>query len=534
MDNNITLGTLFHYASQNGYVRDREDGSDTYIDFVNRTYTIEDAFNAIDIPLNKAVIQKNFPDAKPYDVLSIGSSERELTKRICQIINQAMTESLTKFNQNHAALLSSGKAAILIEKHDPSFDYETYELSKLTELKSYYRNRPVYSASIKDDELKIKAHNIVDVWWSWKNRRQYSSGIVMLPGRNMDDAYNLFKGFGIEPRQGDWELFKELMFNGLCSGNQEHYEYLLDWMAVGVQSPDVRYGVSLVLRGGKGIGKGQFAKYYGRLFGKHYVHLTQEKHLTGHFNAHMADKLLVFADELTWGGNKSAEGPLKALITEDAHIIERKGFDAYPVKNFIRLIVASNEDWAVPAGSGERRYFIPECSDELKENYDFFNCLEQQMLNGGLEAMMYELMQRDIKTNQRQAPRTTVLTEIAEKGFSSVEQWLKEMLMDEALFCPKKPNYGHCTPVSSTDSWVETADAELLHRCYETYCNEHDIKFKDPKDVFIKKLKKILKLNDPKRVTINSKRSYMYTFPKLAEARKAFCDYIKLDIDWDQ
>ena len=70
------------------------------------------------------------------------------------------------------------------------------------------------------------------------------------------------------------------------------------------------------LRGRQGTGKGIFCTQFGRLFGQHFVHVERSSHLTGHFNSHLKDKLIVYADEAFWAGDKKAEGVLKAMITE--------------------------------------------------------------------------------------------------------------------------------------------------------------------------------------------------------------------------
>ena len=57
-----------------------------------------------------------------------------------------------------------------------------------------------------------------------------------------------------------------------------------------------------------------------------------------------------------WTGNKSDAGILKALITEPTRFMEKKFADAIQVKNCTHLIFASNEIWAIPAESTDRRY----------------------------------------------------------------------------------------------------------------------------------------------------------------------------------
>ena len=114
-------------------------------------------------------------------------------------------------------------------------------------------------------------------------------------------------------------------------------------MADTVQNLKERLGVSLVLRSDEqGTGKGLFAKIFGHLLGKHYLHITNHRHLTGNFNAHLFDCILLFADEAFWAGDKSAEGTLKTLVTEEFRAVEIKNKDVFQARNFTRLLIASN------------------------------------------------------------------------------------------------------------------------------------------------------------------------------------------------
>jgi len=58
----------------------------------------------------------------------------------------------------------------------------------------------------------------------------------------------------------------------------------------------------------------------------------------------------------TGGGDVPNVGILKALITEETLAIEYKGKDVVHIKNHVRLLIATNRDWAVPAGLEERRF----------------------------------------------------------------------------------------------------------------------------------------------------------------------------------
>ena len=152
-------------------------------------------------------------------------------------------------------------------------------------------------------------------------------GIVFEPGGPLDvpdDMLNLWRGFGIEPKQGDWSLLRNHLLNVVCSGNATHFDYLIRWMAYAVQRPNEPIGVAVALRGAQGAGKGVVARTLGKIFGKHFAHIANGEQLTGRFNASLATSCLVFLDEALWAGDKKGEGVLKALITEPRLQLEAK------------------------------------------------------------------------------------------------------------------------------------------------------------------------------------------------------------------
>ncbi len=171
-------------------------------------------------------------------------------------------------------------------------------------------------------------------------------------------------------------------------------------------------GVALVLQGDKGSGKGTFVSIFGLLFGPHFIQLVQKNQLVGNFNAHMREAYLVFADEAFFAGDKQAEGALKAIITEPLLMLEQKGIDAVQIRNFINIIFATNNAWAVPASEDERRFVVMVLSNIKKQNHAYFKLIQKQMVeNGGLEAMLFDLLNFDLSSvNLRKIPKTKALT----------------------------------------------------------------------------------------------------------------------------
>src|SRR5262249_40602117 len=133
------------------------------------------------------------------------------------------------------------------------------------------------------------------------------------------------------------------------------------------------------------------------MFGQHGLHISAMKHLTGQFNAHLMDCVLLFADEAYWPGDKSAEGTLKMIITEEGLPIEKKGYDTITSDNMLHIIMAGNADWQVPASMDERRFAAFGVSEKHIGDRAYFDALFKQTFeNGGLEGMMFDLLERDL------------------------------------------------------------------------------------------------------------------------------------------
>jgi hypothetical protein len=253
--------------------------------------------------------------------------------------------------------------------------------------------------------------------------------LTFAPNRHVDGAYNLWRGFACEPVQGDCSLFFEHIHSNICSGNDEHFHYVLNWMALAVQRPDSPGEVAIVLRGDKGSGKGIVARNFGALFGSHFLQVSDGKHLVGNFNAHLRDTIVLFADEAFWAGDKKHESILKALVTEPTIIIEGKGVDAEVARNYTHIIMASNDDWVVPSSEHERRFFMLDVSSARMQDTEYFNKIEEQMASGGQAALLHHLMNRDLSSfDVRKAPQTRALREQTQLSQEPYEAVMLDML----------------------------------------------------------------------------------------------------------
>ena len=299
-------------------------------------------------------------------------------------------------------------------------------------------------------------------------------------------------------------------------------------MADAIQNPGRRPGVALVIRGKQGVGKGVFVNEFRRLFGPHGIQVTQSSHLVGNFNAHLRDKLLIFADEAFWAGDKRAEGHLKAMVTEENNIVEMKGVDARDAPNFARLIMASNNDWVVPASVDQRRFVVLEVGNARMQDSSYFKALRDQMEQGGRQALMQFLLDRDLsRVELRRIPRTDALAEQQLRSLDSVGQWLYAAL-DAGGF--EEQGAGG---VADFRPWPEFLQITEVHACYLFYCKRHSYSRPVPSSALGKRLNELLPCIEKRRIKIGKGRKNAYLFTPLDVARDEFVQVNRLtSIRW--
>lgn len=371
---------------------------------------------------------------------------------------------------------------------------------------------------IDDGERKPKP--LGESWLKSPARRQFSETIFDPDASPDPYVFNRYKPCAIEPVSGDWSLLAEHIEQNICAGNAEHHEYVLNWLARGAQEKGKRAEVALVLRGGPGVGKGVFVESYAKLFEPHFYHASSTGEIVGRFTEHLKDILLIFLDEAFYAGDKKHVGALKKMITEGTRAIEGKFKDPVIVTNRLKLILASNDAHVIPAQFFERRFMVLDVSPARQQDTEFFGALKKQLKNGGHEAFLHDLLERDIsKFNHRDCPRTDALAEQQAYSFSEVESYWFEILEDGVFPHSGAPIKGQ----KPRDEWG-LIPKKILHDDFTTKARERGFARLPDVTQFRFQLSKMLPDGWPKNVRTNSggNRVYCWVFPSLKVCRKSF------------
>ena len=429
-------------------------------------------------------------------------------------MKDANAKILQELNQIYAVAPVGNKYCILENSMG-----ETRFLTR-TDFNLALQNRFVAVGSGKS----TKQEALSKYWLSNPDRREYKKVDFIPSFETPSEVFNLWRGFAVKPKGGlgDIPHFHELLDDVICSSNERWAIYLWGWLAHMVQYPGDKPSVAVVLRSdAQGVGKSRFAEYVGSLLGRHFRPVAHGHHIHGNFNSHLKDTILLFGDEAVWGGDKSTESILKQMISEPTMIVEMKGKDVFEIKNYLRLMLATNSNWAAPVSLTDRRYFVLDVSESRRNDYEFFKKLKDEQNNGGSEALLQTLMDFDLNDFEvRDIPETPARLDQKLLSMKTFEKWWLGILNNEEYQIEEmKLNFDE-------DNRVVISD---LSNSFNSYAKLLNIRHQHwSVQMFCRHFRKLVPNVDVKR---NGSNRREYQFPSLNECKKYFGEKYSLDCD---
>jgi Family of unknown function (DUF5906) len=371
---------------------------------------------------------------------------------------------VAEFNDRYMVVSEAGKVMLYEPDTDPILNRRFYQRIDFADFQKMWMNRTVQTGVDKKGEPVFS--QVAPLWLRRYDRRQFIGGVIFDPSNNNrnPEKLNLWQGFAVQPRAGSWAKMKDHILSVVCAGNSNLNEYVLNWSARMVQFPAQRGEVAVVMKGVEGSGKGTFANALRRIMGQHALKISNAKHLVGNFNAHLRDCVLLFADEAFFAGDKQHVGVLKAIITEDSLTIEAKYANAVETPNFLHLMMASNEEWVVPAGLEARRFLVLLVAATKVRDFAYFKAIHAELEAGGYEAMLHDLMNRDLTGfDVHDVPDTEGLQEQKNLSLGTSESWWMDCLHRGYVYKSKLGLENHF------GEWHETMTTEVLFASYSEF-----------------------------------------------------------------
>ncbi|WP_425079711.1 primase-helicase family protein [Ruegeria denitrificans] len=354
---------------------------------------------------------------------------------------------LERMNQRYTVVDIEGKTRVAykLTEEDPydGTSATRWIFATKASFLDYHENRRMEVTNAKGE---LSTAPVAREWLKW-GQRNTAKGIVFSPNRDVSGMLNLWTGFGCEPREGETEMIHWVIRDSLCGGDPEAYNYVLDWLAYGVQNPEELIGVALAFHGAKGTGKTTLGELMVSIHGMHGLALSSREQLTGQFNGHMGTCCLAFCDEIDFHFSSGKEDSrLKKIVTDRKGMMEKKGIDARAMNNRSNVLISGNSDHSVPATADERRYAVirvpntwgtGSAAPNREEAQRLHGKVHEQIRNGGREAFLAELLTRKIDRHPRETiPQNTALVEQKIHGLSLVQRWFFDACEEGELPAP--------------------------------------------------------------------------------------------------
>lgn len=418
-----------------------------------------------------------------------------------------------------------GKSVVVEELLRPSTGTHEMTFSTFRAFKERYAHKLVP----KGDDKFVDAGSE----WIRRTAKRYRQ-LEFAPKDLGPDVLNVWRGFAVEPREdGDCGLYFEHLRHKVCGDNTEHFEWLKGWMAHAVQRPWEAPQIAVVFKGGMGTGKGIVFQYFGRLFGRHTLQVTNPEHVVGRFNRHLMDKVFIFSDETFHAGNKTHEQILKGLVTEESLFVEAKGIDGFMARRYFRLGLASNEEWCVPAASDDRRFFVldlgPKVMGDAEAKAYFDPLCDQMNRPENLGNLLWQLQQVDLsKWDPRRRPKTAALADQQIQSLDPAASFLHGILCSGEL-----PNDFESVPRNEwaegatwrgTGAFVDALEAQARGRFATRRAVEMALS---------SAFKRFLPAAQKGKVGKGDDRRNGWVLPSLGDCRAAFENAVGQKLGWD-
>lgn len=333
-------------------------------------------------------------------------------------------------------------------------------------------NKILYEDDENGKRSKIK---FLTKWLEDPERKSYKRA-DFIPNTDAcpPDVYNLFgglRGEQIEAEVDDSEIPDLIapIMRHIDLLTEGHTDYVIKWLANIIQHPEQKSHVGIFLRDmggllfeGGGTGKNLFLDWLGnKIFGRElYLMISNNSDLYGAFNGMLEGILLCVVEEASGRDNHRFVDLLKAKITAETTLINKKGINQYRVMDYTRFIFCSNNPNPLPIFNGDRRFTAFDVNPIHRNDPEYFSVLVRAMNDERVQKAFF-LHLKKVETYQTpnefsvNRPITEAYRNIKQLNAPSIYKWLLSML-------------------NSNEPMTEPIKARRLYNKYKDWCSEHE------------------------------------------------------------
>lgn len=293
-------------------------------------------------------------------------------------------------------------------------------------------------------------------YWRGNSRKRRYTEIVFSGQPPQPWQYNLFPGFGVQPREGHCLRIIQHIEEVICGGDQQAARAFINLLAWQVQNIGKLSRIIVALFSEKQqTGKGALLEHVLLpIFGRSGFMTSTQEHGLGRFNDRLRGCSFLFLDEAAYARDRKLADRIKSLCQAQTLAIEGKGVPVIDVPSGLNLFVATNHREIAHVEKADARYWILSVSEHRAHDFTYFASLFDEIDHGGREAFLHLLLNRDIRNfnPQRDVPRhNAALTQAKLHSVNAVDvtNWLMECLDEEVILGapPEFPMHGDTNPV---------------------------------------------------------------------------------------
>lgn len=429
-----------------------------------------------------------------------------------------ITDALSSV-QDKFALISLGGKVGIIDKRELEATSADGTAAKLVVM-SRIDGGLLVQRFISSEFPQVDAKNTLSTFTTHKSTTLFN-GVEFNPRYTTTNVLNLWVGMTITPRRGNWPLINNFLLEVICGGRQKEYQYLIKYLAHALQRPWEKPGVMVILLSGQGTGKGTLSKILQKIWSATFLKINRIKQVVGDFNGSLERAFIVFLDEALFAGDRSSSDALKSLVTENTISINEKHQPARQITSYHRFFSATNADHFKATDRDDRRDFVLRVSEHRKGDHAFWDALNAEIENGGVEAFAHDLMALDLTGfNVRAKPNTRELTEQKLQSLDKFPRWWFDCLSQGVI-----PNHNATWPefISNISLLILFKESENSTRSYKQIIDRELAIF----------MAKICPSAKREQGMEGPHRRRGYQLPPLANAREDFEKYIGDKVEWD-
>jgi hypothetical protein len=256
--------------------------------------------------------------------------------------------------------------------------------------------------------------------------------------------------------------------------------------------------------------------------------------VTGNFNASLERAFIVFMDEALFSGDRRAADAMKSLVTEPVIQINEKHQPARQVASYHRFFAATNAEHFKNTERDDRRDFVLRVSESRKGDHDYWKALNEEIENGGVQAMAHELFAMDLSEfNVREKPNTNELLEQKLQSLGAIPRWWHDSLYQGQVNLGKGDEPLTFNTILNEKEWPDfISTLEAIEGVLDVAGGKI---YKKPSAIdMAKSLKELCPSANHIQKTVKSTRCRGFALPDLATARAEFEAYIGAACSWPE